>query len=78
METSTRIPDICAQLRKHIQEHSAAIASLRKELDVYVGTPDVQEADSEEIRHQIEEHRRAIEELQLGLESQGCGAAPAG
>lgn len=45
---------------------------LRDELEVYVGTPDLQEMESEDIKEKIANHRRAIEELQLGLESQGC------
>ena len=64
--------DICAGLRKQIQQHQDAIKHLRKELEVYVGTPDLQEMDSEEIKNEIAGHQRAIEELQLGLESQGC------
>ncbi|MDD5406645.1 MAG: hypothetical protein PHE73_06880 [Sulfurovaceae bacterium] len=66
------MPDICEQLRKEIKEHQEAISRLRKELEVYVGTPDAQESDSEDIKNEIAEHRRAIEELQLGMESQGC------
>ena len=65
-------PDICAKLREEIAKHNAAIRTLREELDAYVGTPDLQEMDSEEIKAEIAEHRRAIEELQMGLESQGC------
>jgi len=66
------MPDICEHLRKKIQAHHAAITKLREELEVYVDTPDSQEGDSEEIKNEIAEHRRAIEELQMGLESQGC------
>ncbi len=66
------MPDICEHLRKKIQAHQAAITKLREELEVYIGTPTAQEGDSEEIKAEIAEHRRAIEELQLGMESQGC------
>jgi len=65
-------PDICEHLRKKIQTHQAAITKLREELEIYVGTPTAQENDSEDIKNEIAEHRRAIEELQLGMESQGC------
>jgi chromosome segregation ATPase len=65
-------PDICEHLRKKIQTHQAAITKLREELEVYVGTPDSQENDSEEIKNEIAEHRRAIEELRIGMESQKC------
>jgi len=66
------MPDICEHLRKKIQAHHAAITKLREELEVYVGTPDAQEGDSEDIKNEIAEHRRAIEELRMGMESQGC------
>ncbi len=66
------MPDICEQLRKEIKKHQDVINHLRKELEVYIGTPDAQEGDSEDIKHEIEEHRRAIEELQMGMDSQGC------
>ena len=66
------MPDICEQLRKEIKKHQEAINRLREELEVYVGTPDAQEGDSEDIKNEIAEHRRAIEELQMGMESQGC------
>ena len=39
---------------------------------MYIGTPDLQEMDSEEIKAEIADHQRAIEELRMGLESQGC------
>ncbi len=65
-------PDICAKLREEIAKHNAAIRHLRQELEVYIGTPDMQEMDSEEIKAEIARHREAIEELQMGLESQGC------
>jgi hypothetical protein len=64
--------DICEYLRRQIREHQAAIGHLCKELEVYVGTPTLQELESEEIKEKIADHRRAIEELKLGLESQGC------
>jgi predicted nucleic acid-binding Zn-ribbon protein len=66
------MPDICEHLRKEMQTHHAAITKLREELEVYVGTPDAQESDSEEIKAEIAEHRRAIEELRIGMESQKC------
>ena len=66
------MPDICEHLREKIQTHQAAITKLREELEVYVGTPAAQEGDSEEIKAEIAEHRRAIEELRIGMESQGC------
>jgi len=64
--------DICEYLRRQIREHQAAIRRLREDLESYIGTPDLQEMDSEEIRKEISDHQRAIEELQMGLESQGC------
>ena len=65
-------PDICEHLRKKIKTHQAAIKKLREELEIYIGTPTAQEGDSEEIKQEIAEHRDAIEELQRGMESQGC------
>lgn len=65
-------PDICEHLRKKIRTHQAEIKKLREELEIYIGTPTAQEGDSEEIKQEIAEHRRAIEELQMGMESQGC------
>ncbi|MGW8169141.1 MAG: hypothetical protein ACWGHH_03955 [Sulfurovaceae bacterium] len=66
------MPDICEHLCKKIQQHQTAIRELRKELEVYIGTPTAQECDSEEIKAEIAEHQRAIEELQMGMDSQGC------
>ena len=64
--------DVCANLREEIAKHNAAIRALREELQAYIGTPDIQEMDSEEIKAEIAQHREAIVELQMGLESQGC------
>lgn len=66
------MPDICEHLRKKIKVHQEAIKELKKELEPYIGTPDAQEGDSEEIKQEIAEHRDAIEQLRMGMESQGC------
>ena len=66
--------DICEYLRRQIREHNDAIRRLREELGIYIGTPDLQEMDSEEIKNEIAKHREAIEELRLGLESQDCSS----
>jgi hypothetical protein len=74
MSNSSGEAKVCEALRRQIREHGEAIRRLRNDLSSYSGIGhDIQVGDeANAIQEQIAQHQRAIEELQMGLESQGC------